>query len=105
LQAQLIRPLSGKPIRSFRVGEPLVRRNASLATTGHFSQIARALRRIHSDYDKRIDVDSLSNEIGMSVPAFHHHFKAVTHTTPIQYLTPGAPVDDPHRLTAAAAWL
>lgn len=59
---------------------------ASLATTGHFSQIARALRRIRSDYGKRIDVDSLSNEIGMSVPTFHRHFKAVTHTTPMQYL-------------------
>jgi AraC-like DNA-binding protein len=59
---------------------------ASLAATGHFPQIARALRRIHTDYDKRIDVDSLSNEIGMSVPTFHRHFKAVTRATPIQYL-------------------
>lgn len=59
---------------------------ASLAATGHFSQIARALRRIHTDYSKRIDVDSLSNESGMSVPTFHRHFKAVTQATPIQYL-------------------
>ncbi|WP_414441261.1 AraC family transcriptional regulator [Burkholderia sp. 22PA0106] len=87
LEARIVAPLVVREL-CFLVltGEQGDAMRASLATTGHFSQIARALRRIHSDYDKRIDVDSLSHESGMSVPTFHRHFKAVTHTTPVQYL-------------------
>ncbi|QYD71883.1 AraC family transcriptional regulator [Paraburkholderia edwinii] len=87
LEARIVAPLVVHEIFFLVLtGEQGDAMRASLATTGYFSQIARALRRIHSDYDKRIDVDSLSNEIGMSVPTFHRHFKAVTHTTPMQYL-------------------
>ncbi|WP_343674252.1 AraC family transcriptional regulator [Paraburkholderia heleia] len=87
LEARIVAPLAVQEIFFLVLtGEQGDAMRASLATTGHFSQIARALRRIHSDYDKHIDVDSLSNESGMSVPTFHRHFKAVTHSTPIQYL-------------------
>ncbi|MDR5806461.1 AraC family transcriptional regulator [Caballeronia sp. LZ001] len=87
LEARIVAPLVLKEIFFLVLtGEQGDAMRASLATTGHFSKIARALRRIHSDYAKRIDVDSLSYDSGMSVPVFHRHFKAVTHTTPIQYL-------------------
>jgi AraC-like DNA-binding protein len=87
LEARILAPLALREILFLVLnGEQGTAMRASLATTGHFAQIARALRRIHADYDKRIDVDSLSNDSGMSVPTFHRHFKAVTHTTPIQYL-------------------
>ncbi|WP_028205492.1 AraC family transcriptional regulator [Paraburkholderia nodosa] len=87
LEARVIAPLVVREI-CFLVltGEQGDAMRASLATTGHFSQIARALRRIHADYAQRINVDTLGNECGMSVPTFHRHFKAVTNTTPIQYL-------------------
>jgi len=86
-EARIVAPLVAQEIFFLVLtGEQGDAMRASLATTGHFSQIARALRRIHSDYDKHIDVDSLSNESGMSVPTFHRHFKAVTRSTPIQYL-------------------
>ncbi|KAA8999291.1 AraC family transcriptional regulator [Affinibrenneria salicis] len=52
----------------------------------HFSQIARALRRIENQYAVNLDVGSLAREVNMSVSAFHHHFKAVTGTSPLQYL-------------------
>ena len=87
LEARIVAPLVVREIFFLVLtGEQGDAMRASLAATGHFSQIARALRRIHTDYDKRIDMDTLCNESGMSVPTFHRYFKAVTHTTPIQYL-------------------
>ncbi|MBN6151841.1 AraC family transcriptional regulator [Xanthomonas sp. AmX2] len=59
---------------------------AALTHGGHFGRIAKALRRIHSQYDRDLDVATLANEASMSVPAFHAHFKAVTATSPIQYI-------------------
>ncbi|MBB1225571.1 AraC family transcriptional regulator, partial [Klebsiella pneumoniae] len=37
-------------------------------------------------YPQDLDVEQLAREAGMSVPAFHVHFKAVTQTSPMQYL-------------------
>lgn len=51
-----------------------------------FSQIARALRRIEHHYTDSLSVDQLAAEANMSVSAFHHNFKAVTSTSPLQYL-------------------
>ncbi|MBM7343407.1 AraC family transcriptional regulator [Pantoea coffeiphila] len=51
-----------------------------------FSQIARALRRIEHHFTDNLSVDLLAAEANMSVSAFHHNFKAVTSTSPLQYL-------------------
>ena len=51
-----------------------------------FSQIARALRRIESHFAESLSVEMLAAEVNMSVSAFHHNFKAVTQTSPLQYL-------------------
>ncbi|RWR01394.1 AraC family transcriptional regulator [[Pantoea] beijingensis] len=51
-----------------------------------FSQIARALRHIEHNYTDNLSVDLLASEVNMSVSAFHHNFKAVTSTSPLQYL-------------------
>ncbi|ORM66282.1 AraC family transcriptional regulator [Pantoea rodasii] len=51
-----------------------------------FSQIARALRRIENHYAESLSVEMLAAEVNMSVSAFHHNFKAVTQTSPLQYL-------------------
>ncbi|WP_313919580.1 AraC family transcriptional regulator [Tahibacter sp.] len=76
---------------------------AALTQGGQFGRIAKALRRIHSQYER-----DLACEANMSVPAFHHHFKAVTHTSPIQYFqvdpsASGAPADVRSGHTAASA--
>ena len=60
--------------------------HAALTQQSHFGKIGKALRRIHAGYDRPIDVNTLASEAGMSVAAFHAHFKAVTQTSPIQYL-------------------
>ncbi|QBE62117.1 AraC family transcriptional regulator [Pseudoduganella lutea] len=60
--------------------------HAALTQQSQFGKIGKALRRIHANYDRPIDVGTLASEAGMSLAAFHAHFKAVTQTTPIQYL-------------------
>jgi AraC-like DNA-binding protein len=60
--------------------------HAALNQQSHFGRIGKALRRIHANYDRPVDVATLASDAGMSVAAFHAHFKAVTRTTPIQYL-------------------
>ncbi|MEY8712155.1 AraC family transcriptional regulator [Mangrovibacter phragmitis] len=52
----------------------------------HFSLISRALRRIETQYRDNLTVDQLAMEANMSVSAFHHNFKSVTSTSPLQYL-------------------
>ncbi|HEY8998340.1 MAG TPA: AraC family transcriptional regulator [Edaphobacter sp.] len=49
-------------------------------------QMHRILHRMHTDYARRLDVARLAQEAGMSVSALHHHFKALTETSPLQYL-------------------
>ena len=50
------------------------------------AQIHRTLQRMHVGYTAPLDVPSVAREAGMSVSAFHLHFKAVTATSPVQYL-------------------
>ena len=52
----------------------------------HFSLIGRVLKRIESQYTENLSVDQLAAEANMSVSAFHHNFKSVTSTSPLQYL-------------------
>lgn len=49
-------------------------------------QIGCVLRRIHQDFAAPMDVDELAREAGMSVSTFHHTFRTVTSTSPIQYI-------------------
>lgn len=53
---------------------------------GNFGRIARALRRIHSDFAQPLDVGSLAREAGMSASTFHANFKTVTANSPQRYL-------------------
>ncbi|QVN23889.1 AraC family transcriptional regulator [Burkholderia pyrrocinia] len=68
------------------IGERGAAMRAALAHQGRFGRVAKALRRIHADYAQSLDVSSLAEEAGMSVPAFHVNFRAVTLTSPIQYI-------------------
>ncbi|GAB3104476.1 AraC family transcriptional regulator [Lysobacter terrae] len=59
---------------------------AALGMQGQFGKIGRSLQRIHACYADKLDVAKLAREAGMSSPSFHSHFKAVTCTSPMQYL-------------------
>jgi AraC-like DNA-binding protein len=87
VEARLIGPSIVREIY-FRVltGEQGGAIRAALTHQSQFGKIAKALRRIHADYDGDLDVGRLAQEAGMSVPAFHVHFKSVTQTPPIQYV-------------------
>ena len=52
----------------------------------HFTRIARVLRYIHVGHAKPLGVEELAKAAGMSVSVFHHHFKLVTASSPLQYL-------------------
>ncbi|UVL84692.1 AraC family transcriptional regulator [Pseudomonas sp. B21-028] len=59
---------------------------AALSRQGHFGQITRAIRKIHSCYAERLSVEVLAREANMSVPTFYLHFRNVTDASPMQYL-------------------
>jgi len=52
---------------------------------GNTSLIAKAIRLINDDFDQQLRVENIASELGMSVSGFHHHFKAVTAMSPLQY--------------------
>ena len=51
-----------------------------------YGQIARVLRRIHQEYATDLDVTSLAREASMGTSTFHHAFREVTATSPVQYV-------------------
>jgi AraC-like DNA-binding protein len=52
---------------------------------GYTPHIARAVGRLRQDFDQPLRIESLARELGMSVSGFHHHFKAVTAMSPLQF--------------------
>lgn len=52
---------------------------------GYTSTIARAVERLRQDFDKPLLVEDVARDMGMSVSSFHHHFKAVTAMSPLQF--------------------
>ncbi len=55
------------------------------ALSGFTPYIARAIERLHKDFDQPLRIDGIAHELGMSVSGFHHHFKAVTAMSPLQF--------------------
>jgi AraC-like DNA-binding protein len=53
---------------------------------GHFIRIAKVLKEVHADSAKPFTVEGMSKRAGMSIAAFHHNFKLVAGTSPLQYL-------------------
>jgi AraC-like DNA-binding protein len=57
-----------------------------LAVVGGYTPvIAKAVERLRQDFDQPLRVEALARELGMSVSGFHHHFKAVTAMSPMQF--------------------
>lgn len=59
---------------------------ALAAPQTYFGQISRVLNRLHTDYARPTDLESLAREAGMSVSTFHERFKSITASSPLQYL-------------------
>lgn len=52
---------------------------------GYTPNIVRAVERLRQDFDQSIRMEDMAQELGMSVSGFHHHFKAVTALSPLQF--------------------
>lgn len=82
LGKQIIREILYHVLMGSRGGALL----ALVSRQTHFSLISRVLKRIETKYTENLNVEQLAAEANMSVSAFHHNFKSVTSTSPLQYL-------------------
>jgi AraC-like DNA-binding protein len=48
-------------------------------------QIGRAMEWIKENFELQLRIDELAERVNMSMSSLHHHFKAVTAMTPVQY--------------------
>lgn len=55
----------------------------TLAGSNH--RIAGAVERLRKDFDQPLRVEDMAHELGMSVSGFHHHFRALTAMSPLQF--------------------
>jgi AraC-like DNA-binding protein len=82
LGRQMVREITYRVLREEKDGalRALANRN------DHFIRIARVLQEVHSAPAKSFSVERMSKRAGMSTAAFHHNFKLVTGSSPLQYL-------------------
>jgi AraC-like DNA-binding protein len=52
---------------------------------GYTPDIARAVERLRQDFEQPLRIEQLAQELGMSISGFHHHFKAITALSPLQF--------------------
>jgi AraC-like DNA-binding protein len=64
-------------------GEAMI---AALRQKGPSRKILVSLTRLRGNYSSEISIADLAGHAGMSVPSFHAHFKALTGTSPMQYI-------------------
>ena len=85
-EARFLRPLVTREI-VFRLleGEQGGRLRQIAVLGGHAHRIARALERLREEFARPLRIEDVAREAGMSVSGFHHHFKAVTAMSPLQF--------------------
>jgi AraC-like DNA-binding protein len=52
---------------------------------GNATHIAKAVERLRQEFDRTLRMEQIANDLGMSLSGFHHHFKAVTGMSPLQF--------------------
>lgn len=82
LGPQIVREITYRVL----LGELGATLRALAAPDSSFGQISRVLHRIHADFARAFDMPTLAREAGMSVSTFHARFKAVTSSSPLQYV-------------------
>ena len=85
-EAPILLPLITREIiYRLLVGEQGARLRHLAIMGGYTHLIARAVERLCTDFDQPLRVEDLARELGMSVSGLHHHFKAVTAMSPLQF--------------------
>lgn len=84
--ARILLPLITREIvYRLLTGEQAGRLRYLARLTGYSPIIATAIERLRVSFDQPLRVEQLARELGMSVSSLHHHFKAVTALSPLQY--------------------
>src|SRR5947209_13893635 len=85
-EAGVLMPLiTREMIYRLLMGEQGARLRHIALLSGYTPSIARAVQRLRQDFDQPLSIEQLARELGMSVSRFHHHFKAVTAMSPLQF--------------------
>jgi AraC-like DNA-binding protein len=84
--ARVLAPLIKREIvYRLLVGEQGDRVRQIAALGGETNRIAEAIDRVRNAFDRPLRIEDLARDLGMSVSGFHHHFKAVTAMSPLQF--------------------
>ncbi len=67
------------------VGDQGVRLRQMASTGSQSQQIARAIDWLKGNFTRPLRIDDLAAQVNMSTSTFHHHFRAVTAMSPLQY--------------------
>jgi AraC-like DNA-binding protein len=67
------------------IGEqgPRLRQITSIGNHGY--QIARAIDWLKENFSKPVKIEELAGKVGLSVSAFHNHFRSMTAMSPLQF--------------------
>jgi AraC-like DNA-binding protein len=60
-----------------------LRQMASVGSQSH--QIAQAIDWLKGNFSRQLRIDDLATQVNMSTSTFHHHFRALTAMSPLQY--------------------
>lgn len=82
----VLAPLAAREIvYRLSLGEQAGRLRQIAVIGGRAHRIAKAIEVLRKDYDKPIRIAGLARQLAMSISGFHHHFKAVTAMSPLQF--------------------
>lgn len=86
IDVQILAPLVRREI-TYRllIGQEGQRLRQIIAGNHQGQRITHALRWLKAHYEEPLRIESLAKQAGMSTSALHHHFKAVTALSPLQY--------------------
>jgi AraC-like DNA-binding protein len=84
--ARFLVPLVKREIVYRLLSGPQRKRLAQMATLGGGTRrIAEALDWLRKDFNRPLRIEEVARELGMSVSGFHHHFRALTALSPLQF--------------------
>jgi AraC-like DNA-binding protein len=86
VEARILIPLITREIiYRLLTGEQGARLRHLAILGGYTPLIARAVERLREDFDQPLRMENLARELGISISGLHHHFKAVTTMSPLQF--------------------
>lgn len=84
--AQMLEPLITREILYWLlIGEQGSRLRHLALQGGYTPDIIQAVKRLRHHFDQPLRIEEMAQDLGMSVSGFHHHFKAVTALSPLQF--------------------